>query len=44
MKDFRINIIVINKIRFIISTHFFLIIIIEYGDLLINRNLIFKSK
>ena len=44
IKDFHISIIVINKIRFIIFTYFFLTITIEYIDLLINRDLIFQLK
>ena len=44
IKDFYINVIVINKAHFIILTHFFLIIIIEHVDFLINRDFIFKLK
>ena len=44
IKDFRINVIVINKVYFIIFTHFFLVIIIEYVDFLSDRELIFKLK
>ena len=41
-KGFWINIIIVNKVRFIILIYFFLIIIIEVVDLLINRDFIFK--
>ena len=42
VKGFKINAIIINKIRYIILVHSFLIIFIEYRNLLIKRNLIFE--
>ena len=42
VKGPKINAIIINKIRYIILIHSFLIISIEYINLLIKRDFIFK--
>ena len=42
VKDFKINVIIINKIKYIILIHSFLIILIEYINLLIKCDFIFE--
>ena len=42
IKSLKINVITINKIRYIVLIYLFLIIFIEYIDLLIKRNFVFK--
>ena len=42
IKGFKINAIIINKVRYIILIHLFLIIFIEYINLLIERDFIFE--
>ena len=44
IKGFKINVVIVNKARYVVLTHFFLIVFIEHVDLLINKNLIFESK
>ena len=44
IKDFKINVVIVNKTRYVILTYFFLIVFIEHVDFLINKNLIFESK
>ena len=42
IKKFRINVIIINKARFVISIHFFLVVLIKLVEFLSNRDLIFE--
>ena len=44
IKDLKINVIIVNKTRYVISTYFFLIVSIKHIDLLSDQDLIFKSK